>query len=919
MNSDFNPTPREELEARLTALLLGELPEADAEALRQQLAADPDLARFHAELARTISLVQESQSLAAQVNLSSPRREKLLEGFKLIQPAELATPAPKFSAWKTWGMLAAMAAFLFAMIDEMLPPMVKARSSFQRTHHTIASSAANEEESGPIPGTPASPPSSGPSTAAPLSAARYFRSEGASSAKNGAAESPRSLARGRSQVVLPQFFEAGQSPANAETPVDAWAAPSDGGLGGAIGAINPRPVLANSGQVNPEAAAPADSDAFFGFAATATPARPAQPNPADLANGRFAGETSLRFSPQAQNTPEKPVSLGVSLYSIDPLATSLASEARTGRKREMDSKEKSLESAPSPAPELKSLAKQVRLQAPTLEPDAASPANSSVRDERKLAEQPAPLAALPELNVAQDFVRSRIEVLADHEVESAGKTASVEDLSLQRQNAGEEMAGRLARPQNVPAAQTNSQIEFADSLTRAKDTLLEAPVPQPETLTAENPFSTFSLNVSDVSFQLAAASLDQGLMPSAATLRAEEFINAFDYRDPEPVGAPIAFAWERAHYPFAHGRDILRLSVKTASAGRPPGRPLNLVLLLDNSGSMERSDRVRIIQECLRVLAAQLQPADRVSVVAFARTARLAVDGLPGSQAAELPAQVGHLSPEGGTNLEEAMDVAYQTARKHFIPAGVNRVVLLTDGAANLGDVQPATLKQKVEAHRRQGIALDCFGIGWDGLNDDLLENLSRNGDGRYGFVNSPEEAAAGFAAQLAGALQVAASDVKVQVEFNPRRVSAHRQVGYAKHQLTKEQFRDNTVDAAEIGAAEAGNAVYIVQTNPSGEGALGTVRVRFRIPGTDDYREHAWPLHYDGAAAPLAQSAPALRLAAVASAFSEWLAGSPHAAEVTTDQLLRLLSGVPASQPSDPRPKKLESMIRQAKSISGK
>ncbi|HEU0011514.1 MAG TPA: von Willebrand factor type A domain-containing protein, partial [Verrucomicrobiae bacterium] len=270
-----------------------------------------------------------------------------------------------------------------------------------------------------------------------------------------------------------------------------------------------------------------------------------------------------------------------------------------------------------------------------------------------------------------------------------------------------------------------------------------AAIPQPEVNAAENFFSTFSLNVSDVSFKLAAASLEKGQMPDPATVRSEEFINAFDYRDPEPKGsAPIAFAWERARYPFAHNRDLLRFSIKTAASGRQPGRPLNLVLLLDNSGSMERADRVRVIRECIRVLTRQLQPQDRVSVVAFARTARLVVDGFSGSDAGNLPEVIGHLAPDGGTNLEEAMRVAYEAALKHFLPDGVNRVVLLTDGAANLGDVEPESLKKKVEAHRKQGVALDCFGIGWEGYNDDLLEVLSRNGDGRYGFVNTPEAAA---------------------------------------------------------------------------------------------------------------------------------------------------------------------------------
>ncbi len=447
-----------------------------------------------------------------------------------------------------------------------------------------------------------------------------------------------------------------------------------------------------------------------------------------------------------------------------------------------------------------------------------------------------------------------------------------------------------------------------------------APVPQPEVQTADNAFSTFSLNVSDVSFRLAAASLEKGVMPEPATVRSEEFLNAFDYRDPEPPpGVPVAFAWERAQDPFAQSRDLLRFSIKTAALGRQPGRPLNLVLLLDNSGSMERADRVRIIHEALRVLAGQLQPQDKLSVVTFSRTAHLWVDGVPGSQAAQVVEEVSGLTPQGGTNLEDAMNLAYQTALRHYLANGVNRVVLLTDGAANLGNVDPEALKQKVEANRKQGIALDCFGIGWEGYNDDLLEVLSRNGDGRYGFINAPEEAATEFAGQLAGALHVAASDVKVQVEFNPARVTAYRQIGYAKHQLTKEQFRDNTVDAAEIGAAESGNALYVIAVNPGGTGPLATVRVRYKVSGTTDYREHAWPVPYTGNALPLDQASPAMRLAATASTFSEWLASSPYAGEVSLDQLLGYLSGVPEVYGADTRPKKLEWMIRQVKAIAGK
>ena len=476
----------------------------------------------------------------------------------------------------------------------------------------------------------------------------------------------------------------------------------------------------------------------------------------------------------------------------------------------------------------------------------------------------------------------------------------------------------VAKPQKQN--QLAQQAEEMDEKVPAEKPAQPAAIPQPEVATSANAFSTFSLNVSDVAFKLAAASLEQGKMPELATVRSEEFINAFDYRDPEPAaGAPLAFAAERARYPFAQNRDLLRLSVKTAAAGRQPGRPLNLVLLLDNSGSMERADRVRILREALRVLAAQLQPQDRLSVVTFARTPRLWADGVAGDKAAEAVARVGEITPQGGTNLAAALDLGYATALKHCQPGSISRVVLLTDGAANLGDVNPDALKRKVETNRQRGVALDCFGIGWEGYDDTLLETLARHGDGRYGFINTPEEAASGFAAQLAGALRVAASDVKVQVEWNPRRVTAYRQIGYAKHQLKKEQFRDNSVDAAEIGAAESGNALYVVEVNPRGTGDLATVRVRFKVPGTADYQEHEWTVPFTPNTPSLEQASPALRLAGTASAFSEWLVASPYAAEVTPDRLLGLLNGVPAIYPADPRPKKLEWMIRTAKSVSGR
>ena len=443
--------------------------------------------------------------------------------------------------------------------------------------------------------------------------------------------------------------------------------------------------------------------------------------------------------------------------------------------------------------------------------------------------------------------------------------------------------------------------------------------PKPETVTAENAFSTFSLNVSDVSFKTAFASLQSNKLPQPSDVRSEEFLNALEYRDPMPrAGEPLAFNWERARSPFTYDRDIIRFSVKTAALGRQPGRAVNLVCLLDNSGSMEREDRERIVTQALTVLARKLTPNDRVSLVTFSRTPHVRIDGMRGGQGeAFLKASTGW-RPQGGTHIEKALTQAYKTARKHFVKGGNNRVILLTDGAANMGNVDPYKLRETVEANRKQGIALDCFGIGWEGYNDNLLEVLARNGDGRYGFLNQPSQAVDEFEKKLLGAFQVAASDVKVQVEWNEKRVRVYRQVGYLRHQLKKEDFRNNKVDAAEISAAESGNAMYVVQVDEGGEGPLGVVRVRYKKPFTREYTELEWSLAYEEAALPLEQSSPAMKLASVSATFAEWLARNPYSEGVQLADLQGLMAGLASVYGTDPRPAQLEEMIRKARILDG-
>lgn len=940
MNPDsahFAELPREEVEAKITALLLGELDPVEASALEAYVAREPELARLRAALLRTLELVREATTPARppgavsipRHQLSPERRERLLARLRALRTASVE-PAPAVKvegvtfAENGWAAPTIFRLLLAACLVAVLGLATLWLGSEERDLGSSRLEMAGNQALG-----------------------FHDRSLGnfrIVTNRGDAVPVPTTSAAGGWVVGT---LEVGQTPTtpltrgNSLQPMSK--APEAAGevlgiaLADADGLSVPSTPVIPTAPVRVEAPPLPEMRRRYGLAAEEPQVRMQvetmrrQP-PGPQARSRtgsagMAGVAGGAGALAAANPPapafDNAAGAAVERYSAAPTAAQPSAESRTAlSERLLGWAARPVDSASlAPPPAVGDQAVphepgQVFFSAPALgrKIEARKGVEALAEAEHARGESKDKREA-PETS-GRSLAREAVAEVAGVAVTAVPGLGDVPTLGklLAPTTSVDEMAGLAARGAVAAVAGRVPAAAPAQAATTA------AAEPVPEVVAAENAFSTFSLNVSDVSLKLAAESLKAGNRPAPETIRSEEFINAFRYRDPEPVaGFPLAFAWERARHPFAQQRDLLRLAVRTAALGREAGRPLNLVLLLDNSGSMERADRVRIRREAVRVLSEQLKPEDRVSVVAFARTARLWVDGLSGDRSSELGERIGNLMPEGGTDLGEALRLGYEVALRHFLPEGGNRVVLLTDGAANLGDVEPASLQARVEENRRRGVALDCFGVGWEGYNDDLLEVLSRHGDGRYGFLNTVESAAGDFASQLAGALQVAAADVKVQVEFNPRRVRSWRQVGYTRHQLTQEQFRDNTVDAAEIGAAESGNALYVIAPEGRGDGPLATVRVRFRVPATGQFQEHAWVVPYVGTAPPLEQASPALRLAAVAGSFAEWLEDSPYAGDVQPDRLLALLNGVPAAFAPDPRPGELEWMIRQAQSLSGR
>lgn len=441
-----------------------------------------------------------------------------------------------------------------------------------------------------------------------------------------------------------------------------------------------------------------------------------------------------------------------------------------------------------------------------------------------------------------------------------------------------------------------------------------------ETNAAKEPVSTFSLHVSDVSFRLAGAAvaaIDRGETPSNVEIRPEEFYNAFDYGDPAPaVSEKIGARIEQSAHPFLQQRNLLRIALKVPATGRGAGQPLRLTVLLDTSGSMVRDDRRLAVQRALRELTTLLGPNDRVTLIGFARQPRLLAEAVPGDRAGSLLDLSAQTPAEGGTNLEEALKLASELALRHRLERAQNRIVLLTDGAANLGNANAEQLARHVDTLRQQGIAFDACGIGLEGVGDTILEALTRKGDGRYYVIDRPETADAAFARQLAGAFRPAAENVKLQVRFNPARVGNYRLIGFESHRLREQDFRNDQVDAAELAAEEAANALYQIEVLPQGSGEIGEVFVRFRDAATGEMVERSWTIRYDPQAPRFDRATRSLQLAGMAALVAEKLGETALAPQFKLGDFAAVVNTLRAAYPHEARVQELVTMFGRMRRI---
>ncbi|MFT0630923.1 vWA domain-containing protein [Pseudomonas sihuiensis] len=423
---------------------------------------------------------------------------------------------------------------------------------------------------------------------------------------------------------------------------------------------------------------------------------------------------------------------------------------------------------------------------------------------------------------------------------------------------------------------------------------------------AETPVSTFSIDVDTGSYANVRRFLNGGQLPPKDAVRLEELVNYFPYAYPLPQGAaPFGVSTELAVTPWNPQTRLLRIAIKASDRSVDELPPANLVFLVDVSGSMHRREGLPMVQGTLKLLVDQLRPQDRVSLVTYAGDSQVVLDSAPGIDKAKIRAAIDQLSAGGSTAGESGIQLAYQQASKHLIEGGINRILLATDGDFNVGISDFDSLKQLAADKRKSGVSLTTLGFGVDNYNERLMEQLADAGNGNYAYIDNLREARKVLVDQLGSTLATVASDVKLQLEFNPSEVSEYRLLGYENRALKREDFSNDKVDAGDIGAGHTVTALYeIVPASAKGwleplryqtsaqpaskSGELAWLRIRYKTPGEASSRMLERPIAR-AEATPVAAASEDLRFAAAVAAFAQQLKDGRYTGDFDLAQSIAL------------------------------
>ena len=415
------------------------------------------------------------------------------------------------------------------------------------------------------------------------------------------------------------------------------------------------------------------------------------------------------------------------------------------------------------------------------------------------------------------------------------------------------------------------------------------PAPAPVD-TAKDRLSTFSIDVDTGSYTIARGEIMQGSLPAPGTVRVEEMLNYFNYGYEGPAKGAFAVHLAAAPSPYARGRHLLRVGLQGKRIAAQDRKPVHLVYLVDTSGSMQSPDRIGLAKQSLKILTGALQPGDTVALCTYAGSVREVLPPTHIDKRATILAAIDDLTASGSTAMASGIDLAYALAERTLVKGHVNRVVVLSDGDANVGPTSHEEILRRISEYKGKGITLSTVGFGRGNYKDTMMEQLADKGDGNYSYIDTEAQARRVFSEQIDGLLEVIARDVKIQVDFDPSVVKEYRLIGYANRDIADKDFRNDKVDAGEVGAGHSVTALYDVVLKSTTTSPV-TVRIRHKPPVGEQAAEEAFVMDPRAIAGSFDAAPATLRFAAAVAGFGESLQESPHARGVRMAGVVRLAS----------------------------
>jgi Ca-activated chloride channel family protein len=439
--------------------------------------------------------------------------------------------------------------------------------------------------------------------------------------------------------------------------------------------------------------------------------------------------------------------------------------------------------------------------------------------------------------------------------------------------------------------------------------------------TEDDHFSTFAVDVDTGSYTVMRRFINDGHLPPDESVRVEEYVNFFEQAYEPPAEHAGAFAIHLEGAPSLYGGErhyLMRVGLKGYEVPPEMRKDAVLTFVIDVSGSMDYENRLGLVKQALRLLVEQLRPTDRIGIAVYGSRGHAILEHTAVEDSRRILEAIDRLRPEGSTNAEEGLVIGYRMASEAFNLDSTNRVILCSDGVANVGNTGPDSIMEQIRGYAERGIYLTTVGFGMGNYNDVLMEQLANNGDGFYAYVDTLKEAERVFVHDLTSTLQVIARDAKIQVDFNPAVVSRYRLIGYENRDVADADFRNDAVDAGEIGVGHSVTALYELKFHPevSAYDPAMTVYVRYEDPDTGEVTEINRQIAKADFAPSFRDASIRFQLAAVVAEYAEILRDSYWAQESSLEYVAWEARRIAEYLPHDADVAEFVSLVERAVSM---